>query len=226
MPVDFDGDEYFEVGPPTETFTGATVTAWIYSLGDDSDGFRVICTRQEEPPNDTSNQFLLRTDDGTLLDWRCRNTVGGTVTCSDTITLATWTFLTGSVANGGKTRLYKNAVLEQEEDFLNLEPTVNNIIVGADKDGATYATFWKGEIADVRVYNRQLTTGEIVTIYNTKGLDNIVDGLVMRLPLNEKVSGTVDTYVQDVSKNKYTVTPKPTASDPDYVYTYSNPLRI
>lgn len=204
MPLSFGGgNDGVVMGSPSESFSAATVTAWIYSRADSGDGDRTICTRQEEPPGDIYNQFVLRSD-GTTIEWRCRQSDGSNIDTDCSFSLNTWTFLAGTVANSGKIRLYKNGVQEEEQDFGTLEATVNPILIGADRDDTTYTNFWEGEIADVRVYNRELTAIEIMDIYVCRGKDKNMKSLVMRCPLSD-ATGTA-TSVMDIGPNKYSST--------------------
>ncbi len=48
-----------------------------------------------------------------------------------------------------------------------------------------------GRISDLRIYNRILSADEIATIYAARGVDGIVDGLVMRHMMDEDALGVV-----------------------------------
>jgi len=55
-----------------------------------------------------------------------------------------------------------------------------------------------GNIADVRFYDRQLNDNEIATIYSTRGVDNIVNGLKGRWLINQDPIGIVPVTVKDI----------------------------
>lgn len=50
--------------------------------------------------------------------------------------------------------------------------------------------FFDGEVADVRVYDRQLSQAEIISMYEAKGNDKIVDGLQGRWKLDDGIIGS------------------------------------
>jgi hypothetical protein len=73
-----------------------------------------------------------------------------------------------------------------------------------------------GPLGDLRVYNRILTPAEIQTIYQARGVDGIVAGLLSRWPMDEGPDGGVasgtDT-VKDVGGSENDGTP---TNSPDY----------
>jgi hypothetical protein len=57
---------------------------------------------------------------------------------------------------------------------------------------------WLGELEDVRVYNRILTSEEILTIYTGLGKDGNVQDLMGRWPCNDLGDGVAPTIVGDI----------------------------
>ncbi len=55
-----------------------------------------------------------------------------------------------------------------------------------------------GEMDDFRLYNRELSSEEILTIFSTRGNDGIVDGLVARYQMREKAVGMTATGVDTI----------------------------
>lgn len=53
--------------------------------------------------------------------------------------------------------------------------------------------WWNGLVKDIRLYDRQLSENEIITIYNNQSNDNIIDGLIFRENLDEQIEGTTVT---------------------------------
>lgn len=90
--------------------------------------------------------------------------------------------------------------------------TINNIDflrVGQGHKSSTEGPNWDGLISDFRIYDRYLSEEEILTISSTKGSDNIKDNLLLRLPLNDRSSGTSLTNgesVADISGHNRTFT--------------------
>lgn len=95
--------------------------------------------------------------------------------------------------SGGPLQLFINGV----QDVLsstsgNVSGTTSDIpslqIGKGSKDGAS-GDGWNGEIGDLRFYNRSLSANEIETIYNSEGVDGIVDGLLARYSFEEGFEG-------------------------------------
>jgi hypothetical protein len=75
-----------------------------------------------------------------------------------------------------------------------------------DFGGNAYGEPMNGMIDDIRIYNRVLSTNEIQTIYNLRGNDHIVSGLIFRWTFMEGASGTVISgagTIRDVSGNAH-----------------------
>jgi hypothetical protein len=62
----------------------------------------------------------------------------------------------------------------------------NNMAIGARPGGQEG---YDGRVFDCRAYGRQLSDGEIQTIYAAGGADGIMDGLHARFPLNDREPG-------------------------------------
>lgn len=78
-----------------------------------------------------------------------------------------------------------------------------NVYISSQSSGETNMI-----VEDVRVYNRQLNIDEIANIWNKKGLDDITNGLVCRLKLNEYPEETIATNtITDVSGYNLVFTP-------------------
>lgn len=60
---------------------------------------------------------------------------------------------------------------------------------------------WQGRLTDMRLYNRILTDEEAFTIYESEGIDGIVEGLVRRYPLREGPPGATVTAPRDLTGN-------------------------
>jgi hypothetical protein len=104
-------------------------------------------------------------------------------------TLGTWFHLAGTYdASGGSNNMniYKDGVLKNSATFTDGIVTT----VTGPSIGSLNASRWmKGQLADVRIYNRALSANEIKTIYACKGHDGISYGLVGRWALNDDASG-------------------------------------
>jgi hypothetical protein len=69
--------------------------------------------------------------------------------------------------------------------------------------GGKAASEWNGLVADLRIYNRQLSVNEIQTIYALKGQDRIFNGLLVRYTFMEGAPGvsigTTTDLIKDIS---------------------------
>jgi hypothetical protein len=125
----------------------------------------------------------------------------------------------GAATNKGS--LYLNCVLDGTNtaaDALNIKSSTAPFVIGGwiGSAGTTLTEDFPGQIEDVRIYNRALSSSEIQTIYGCRGTDGIVNGLVARYALQGQ-SGVNITSETDLSGNSQTlnvVTVAPTyASD-------------
>ena len=67
-----------------------------------------------------------------------------------------------------------------------------------DDGGGMSASEVDGDIEDFRYYNRILSLGEWATIFESKGVDGIVHGLVTRWPITEQPPGDTITVPKDI----------------------------
>lgn len=79
-------------------------------------------------------------------------------------------------------------------------------------------THWLGKIKDVKLYNRRLTDNEIITIYNSQGNDNIIDGLIFHEPLDEQIAGTSVTSSMLKDLNRFLGNATTINGTPEYYY--------
>jgi len=105
----------------------------------------------------------------------------------------------------GKMRLYLNGVRQQDE--LSFAGGPKGRLYGTPemrigKRFNQWRDFYKGKTEDVRVYNRALSSDEMMRVYQSGGYDGVTDGLILRWALNEKKKGGIaagaDT-IRDVS---------------------------
>lgn len=66
--------------------------------------------------------------------------------------------------------------------------TASGTLVMFDRAGSNDP--WEGELYDIRIYNRVLSAAEILTIYNSRGGDSIVHGMLNRWMMDEGAVGS------------------------------------
>lgn len=113
------------------------------------------------------------------------------------------------IYNGSTGYLYIDGNLAASDNYVFIpdiyESGDNNILIGVCftlLNPMNY--FWDGGIFDTRIYKRILTLPEIKTIYHSKGCDNIVNDLVLRVPSLGN-NGSAVTSEIDISKTKSTI---------------------
>jgi len=94
--------------------------------------------------------------------------------------------------NGSDSLTYQNGILVNYTSLIGARGTEssNSFVLGSRTDGTSYPT--NGSFDEVRLYNRSLTSSEILEIYNSGRITNNslpTTGLVLWLPMNEN-SGT------------------------------------
>jgi hypothetical protein len=94
----------------------------------------------------------------------------------------------------GAVKLYTNGRLVMEASIvwnggLGNTSATNSACGAAGSEEGLQSEFTDGTYEDLRVYNRELTPDEILTIYNTQGIDGIVRGLQQRYELQDNATG-------------------------------------
>lgn len=166
--LDFDGSGDFIRIPDRDTFTPSalTVSAWVKH--DDTGSSDVIVSKWNFSENTEWNLFRNSTD---LWRWvlRDNNSNNDLAVNSDTTPLVdTWYHVVG-VWDGGfvasSIKIYVNGIEEgtgvESGDFVGLTNTTTDVFIGAQD-----ITFnFNGLIGDVLIYNRALSSHEIMSIF-------------------------------------------------------------
>jgi hypothetical protein len=107
---------------------------------------------------------------------------------------------TGTIA--GSVKSYLNGVLDVTDSSLGGTPSSPATLGVGGRSGSSDVA--NGDLEDVRVYNRELSANEILTIYTSNGRDNIYDGLINRWAVSSKGDGTdISTdYIYDLTGSK------------------------
>jgi hypothetical protein len=104
-----------------------------------------------------------------------------------------WVHLVGTFSSSaGRIRLYEAGVMVAEvSTTLYPSSTSDRFYIARPADSYnTNDVFFTGYIADVRVYNRELTPEEVAEIYHHRGADKVWQGLVGWWRLDDLPSGT------------------------------------
>ncbi len=141
---------------PDTSHNGAILSKWITGGGGDNNSYSVYLGQDQG--NDKIS-FLLQPSLGVG---------GGTrVRCDGSISLSTseWSHV-ACVADGSTAKLYVNGVLDTSVSFTDtIKVTTNKLFIGKLRDQDTVYLF-DGKIADVRLYDTDLSSTEVLDIYN------------------------------------------------------------
>jgi hypothetical protein len=123
---------------------------------------------------------LLVAPDGTLHFLTTSTAAAGAISAAQNFPLNTWVFVTGTYdKTAGLQTIYVDGVLSgQNKNVTNLTPVVPldpsqypGIGIGTGNEflHSSYHFGWNGALADVRAYNRALSSSEVMQLYNLRG---------------------------------------------------------
>jgi hypothetical protein len=167
MAADFDGAQYLVV-PHHADFdlpAAQTVALWFRLRTVVTTEPMIMFSKPQDP--DIANTWLLGTRDpaGQLLfakrdtDGANRRAIGMT-----TPTVDRWTHLAGTVSTDGVMRLYVDGTVEATLTTGTTAIGTFDVLIGAELEFDSIAFFVDGLIDDVRVYDRELTSAEILDL--------------------------------------------------------------
>jgi len=121
------------------------------------------------------------------------------VSSSTALPLNTWHHI-GMDYDGTTLRIFVDGVLDNSAGHVGtIFSSSRNLGIGCyDDGGGTSASEVDADEEDFRYYNRILDVKEWATIFETKGLDGIVHGLVTRWPITEEPPGNTVTVPKDI----------------------------
>jgi len=183
--LSFDGDDYVKVPDSGQLSTvlafgtgDFTVSCWVYIPSLDQTRRKIIQGQYAE--HDVAFDFRVEgTIGGTpVIDhfvWASRSSDGlyRSVASQDTIEVGKWHHLVG-IRKDGTLYFYLDNVLQGSREDAGIDlATPQYLWLGTNRGASDYLN---GIIAEVRIYNRALSTNEIKQLY--RGV-NITDGLVL-----------------------------------------------
>ncbi|WP_212827134.1 LamG-like jellyroll fold domain-containing protein [Catellatospora sp. TT07R-123] len=186
----FGGATYLTTtGTAVDSKRSFTVAAWV-RLADNTQTRKILGTS-----GDQQNPFDLRYDSTGAWKFTMKNgdvADAGFVGPASTSTPAvnTWTHLAGVFDATTKTmRLYVNGVQEGTDTVSTPFSTVGPLVIGAGMFNGSRGNYWKGEIDDVQLYQKALSTSEISGIVG--GTVPAADAKVIRSSSQLDVDGAV-----------------------------------
>ena len=153
----FDGvDDYVNAGNDASLINSLTISAWINPSS--LTGERRIVNKRA-----AASGYFLETDgayplfagfDGVDYSW---------AQSTEAIELNKWTFVTGIII-GNTAYIYVNGVFKKATTNVNVVNITNTRSVYIGHDEAT--NWFNGSIDEVRIFNRTLSAGEIIKLFN------------------------------------------------------------
>lgn len=170
------------------------------------DGPRVLATN-----DDFEGRF-----DGSTLDCDWGKSGGNTMDVGALTLNALHHIVSTWNTTSGASSCYKDAVLEDTNS--DRDSVTNDILHFGDRTGTNDPL--DGELYDVRIYDRVLEAAEVETIYNARGGDGIVYGLLYRWLMDEEEEGnsfSTDGEIKDHGPSKVDLDVG-AGTNPDFIY--------
>jgi len=104
----------------------------------------------------------------------------------------------GLTRNAGNGEIFIDGVSNATGSFDSDVKTPAHTSVGENQDSGGTSRGFTGLYDDVRIYDRILSAAEFATIYATRGVDNITNGLAHRWTLKDEPAGVLANIIVDV----------------------------
>ena len=172
--IGFDGSStYIEVAAPSggglDITTNITLASWCFAASK-SNWNRVIARRATAS---SALPYMLGLDDSTDQKWNfyIDGSSGATsFNSSGPASTNTWVYVVG-VLRGTSMEIYLNGVLDNSTTHLgglDAGATDPNVQIGSQLMPASTSYVWDGQIANAQIYNRGLSSAEILQNYNAQ----------------------------------------------------------
>jgi hypothetical protein len=159
--LEFDGNDYVDIGNDMSHLSGFTVTAWVKPS--------LIATDKQiisKGFNGTYTQWELKTTSSSgRVSFRSWQTGVGAIGVQSNQTLAVdqWTHLAG-VYDGSQWKIYFNGELDNTAAAAGPTATTQRILIGAVDANGTASQYWRGVIDEVYIFDRVLGDSEIESL--------------------------------------------------------------
>ena len=216
MAIDFPGvsGSGINVGNPASLdLTGScTIMCWI-NLNADIQNIDIISKYKSSPRG-----FTLQTDDsppddtfGIFIIAKTSSTLQGSGWTANPLVTGTWYHLAGQFVPNTAVQVWLDGILSSEKTGsipATMYNPVNDLHFASRPEGGQNLN---GILDDIRIYNRNLSAAEMITIHTARGRDNIIEGLVSRWSVNEGASGVTlsgSNSIKDLGANGNHGTPE------------------
>lgn len=160
----------------------------------------------------TETQFEARVENTGIVTNDMYNVSSGAASVT-ALAVGSWFFIvcTGELDGvpNSITDIYVDGVFEATLTVAGTTAGTATMTIG-NRTGIGNTEGFNGILSDLRVYDRELTANEIQTIFQTRGVDGIVNGLILRAYMDEGPEGGAVTgtgVVKDLSDNQNNYTP-------------------
>lgn len=181
MPLDFEESLSQLVSipnePPFDITAAITVTAWI-KVESFTRTWQAILTKGD------NSWRLHRQSNSNGVTFHLSGVTGGSPGSAGNVNDGAWHHV-GGTYDGSTIKVWVDGVAlisQAASGSINL----GNHLVNIAQNAQQASRWFDGLIDDARVYNRALSDAEMETVFATKGLDGIVDGIVSRWTMNEQ----------------------------------------
>lgn len=120
-------------------------------------------------------------------------TTNNNIISNNTVSLTTWSWVAVTYDGSTHTLNWRDVAGQVETKTKALTGTIVSLAdpaaIGGNPRTSSGTRIFDGDLADIRVYNRALSSAELDTIYNARGTDGITNSLKSRWLLNELAPG-------------------------------------
>ena len=200
--IKFDGvDDHISCPSLNSTFSqGITVEAWVWY-----DAFQTN-SRVVDFGNDQRDNIIFcnQGTSNTLEFSVLKGTEVQSITAPNALQIKEWMHLAATIDASGNAKLYKNGI-QIATDPVSLPNSLNRVSNNIGRSNWTQDSYFKGELSEVRIWNKCRTEAEIKATMNQRLSDTTPD-LMAYYPLNEiQLEGTNSKVIDRVTKNSGTV---------------------
>lgn len=181
--ADFDGvDAYIDMGVQLGGYSALSVFAWVKGTSlHAGNNFIQAATWYVSDAIGSDGGFQLAITNGFIRSWLIEDKLTYSLIAGPSIQLDRW-YLIGYTWDGSTHRLYLDGVEVGSNPYTGTIGTSSkNALVASKYRGAGFEGFFGGEIDELRIYNRALSTSEIQvlstppTVSSTSPTDNATD---------------------------------------------------
>ena len=120
------------------------------------------------------------------------------------INIGSWSHVTASFKKNTQAKLFVDGIYKDAIVIPNISPTQYNLYISNAAVYSHWGGAFAGAMDDVRIYNRELTNGEVLALYNShskRPSGSLANGLVAHYQMDDDGIGEVTAQAKDDSGN-------------------------